>query len=138
MSKSTYFGLAVGYQAVAKKSMILDVLVGFRSWLLKPGVEAETGGIDVSGEKRFTDIVIGTRRNFRISDDWSLHLYGDVGVFRVGSHATSQIVGSVNYQASRDFFVSLGYRELSVDYRENGRRVDASLSGPVMGATWRF
>jgi len=129
---------AVGYQAVAKQRMILDVLVGFRSWLLKPGVEAEAGGIDKSSEKSFTDIVLATRRNFRISDDWSFLLYGDVGIFRVGSHATSQVVGTFSYRASRDFFLSMGYRELSVDYRKNGSRVDARLSGPIFGATWRF
>ena len=129
---------AGGYQAVAQQKMTLDVVGGFRSWLLKPGVEAETGGIDVSREKSFTDIVFGTRANFRISNDWAFVLYGDVGLFRVGSHATSQIVGTVSYRASRDFFLSLGYRELSVDYRENGSRVDAQLSGPILGATWRF
>ncbi|MDX1935199.1 MAG: hypothetical protein SFU56_21590 [Capsulimonadales bacterium] len=130
--------LAAGYQAVAHRKMTVDVLLGFRSWVLKPGVEAEAGGIDVSREKRFTDIVIGTRRNFHISDDWSFLLYGDVGIFRAGSHATNQIVGTVSYRARRDFFLSLGYRQLKVDYRQDGTRVDARLSGPLIGATWRF
>jgi len=130
--------LAVGYQAVVKKQNILDVLVGFRSWLLEPAVEAANGGIDASREKSFTDIVFATRRNVRISDDWSLLLYADFGVFRVGSNATRQFVGAVSYRADRDFFLSLGYRELSVDYRQNGARVDARLSGPIVGATWRF
>ncbi len=130
--------MAVGYRAVAKKKTILDTFVGFRSWLLKPAVESASGGFEASREKSFTDMVVAMRRSIRISDDWSILLYADAGVFRIGSHETRQFVGTISYQASRDFFLSLGYRELSVDYRQNGARVDAELSGPILGATWRF
>ncbi|GHC10658.1 hypothetical protein [Thermomonas carbonis] len=31
-----------------------------------------------------------------------------------------------------------GLRHWSVDYRDRGTRVDATLAGPLIGASWRF
>jgi hypothetical protein len=69
---------------------------------------------------------------------WSMLLYGDVGGFGVGSEHTSQFVGTVNYQMRDNFYVSGGYRVLNVDYRSGGTRIDATMRGPLVGATWRF
>lgn len=44
----------------------------------------------------------------------------------------------MNYQVKENIFVSVGYRHLSVDYRDEGKRLDFSQSGPVVGATFRF
>ena len=31
-----------------------------------------------------------------------------------------------------------GYRQLNVDYRDGGTRLDVTMAGPILGATWRF
>lgn len=56
----------------------------------------------------------------------------------MGSEFTWQLLAVVNYQLRDNIYVSAGYRQLSVDYRSNGRRLDFGMGGPVLGATFRF
>lgn len=56
----------------------------------------------------------------------------------MGSEFTWQLQAVVNYQLRDNIYVSAGYRQLSVGYRSNGRRLDFGMGGPVLGATFRF
>ena len=56
----------------------------------------------------------------------------------VGAEFTWQLLAVVNYQLRDNIYVSAGYRQLSVDYRSNGRSLDFGMGGPVLGATFRF
>ncbi|WP_262983254.1 hypothetical protein [Paracoccus mutanolyticus] len=44
----------------------------------------------------------------------------------------------MNYQVTDQLYVSAGYRQLNVDYRDGGTRLDVTMAGPILGATWRF
>ncbi|MCW5935684.1 MAG: hypothetical protein KIT11_00050 [Fimbriimonadaceae bacterium] len=136
--RQTSLTLLGGARVASQEKVTFDVLGGFRTWWIKANVEVPAGGVQLSPQRSFTDFVLAARANFRLSDDWTILLYGDLGLFDLGSDETSQFVGTVNYRVSRDFFVSAGYRELAVDYRSGGTRVDARLSGLLFGATWRF
>lgn len=65
-------------------------------------------------------------------------MYGNVGGFGAGSRFSGEVAGAVNARVSRKVWISAGYRHLRVDYRQNGIRVDSTLSGPLVGVTLTF
>ncbi len=130
--------LAAGYRAVSNADINLDLLAGLRAWSVKASVDVAGGLVQTSPEKRFVDPVLGLRAHIPIAARWSALAYGDVGGFGVGSRATHQVAATVNYQWSEQAFVSLGYRVLTLDYRRGGTRIDVTMAGPLLGATWRF
>lgn len=136
--RQTSLTLAGGYRVTDQEDAKVDSLFGFRSWKLKSSIESPVLGVQLSPEKSFTDAIIGARALFPLSDQWSILLYGDVGIFRLGSRSTAQIVGTANYTLNKDVVLSFGYRQLNVDYRSGGTVVDATLSGLLIGATWKF
>ena len=136
--EQTSLTLAAGYRVVAKDGVAVDLLAGARHWRIKGAADVPLAGLSASPTLSFTDPIIALRANIRLAPQWSTILYGDIGGFGTGSERTSQIVATVNYQLRDDIFVSAGYRVLSVDYRSGGTRIDARMSGPIFGATWRF
>lgn len=95
-------------------------------------------GVDRSPELSFVDPIVAARANIGLAPRWSVIAYGDFGGFGAGSKRTSQLLGTINYQASDSLYLSAGYRHLHVDHRSGGTRVDVVMSGPLLGATWRF
>ena len=56
----------------------------------------------------------------------------------MGARRTWQALGTLNYVLTDHLSASAGYKALAVDYNEDGHVFDATLSGPVLGLTWRF
>lgn len=127
-----------GYRVAQTPGATFDILGGARHWRVKGEVDVPLAVLSASRSVSFTDPIIAARANFQIAPGWSALLYADVGGFGVGSRSTAQLLGTVNYQLRENAFVSLGYRHLHVDYRDGGTRFDMRMSGPIIGATWRF
>ncbi|PKP84312.1 MAG: hypothetical protein CVT80_08895 [Alphaproteobacteria bacterium HGW-Alphaproteobacteria-2] len=136
--RQTSLTLLAGYRAVSEGPFTLDVLAGARVWDVRARVNAPVVPIRVARERSFADPVVAARVNLRLAPGWSLLAYGDVGGAGIGSRFTSQLAATVNYEFSERFFLSAGYRQLHVDYREDGMRVDLRMKGPLVGATLRF
>lgn len=130
--------LAGGYRALQASDLSLDLLAGMRFWRLCGGVEVPQAGVRRSPSLDFNDPIVALRVNARAGPGWSTLIYADAGGFGAGSERTWQIVGTVNHQLADGFYLSAGYRHLTVDYRDGGSRVDAVLAGPLLGATLRF
>lgn len=62
----------------------------------------------------------------------------DVGGFGVASDYTWKLSGTLGYQFSDWFSARAGYRHLKVDYEDGGFVWDVELSGPIVGASFRF
>lgn len=128
-----------GYRAVDLSEMHMDVLAGARLWQIEGTADVFGGAITRSGDKSFADPVVAVRVNYTLSPRWSALFYADYGGFDVGgSHDTSQIVATANYQVTDQLYLSGGYRQLNVDYRDGGTRIDMTMAGPIIGATLRF
>ncbi|WP_136684148.1 porin family protein [Falsirhodobacter xinxiangensis] len=124
-----------GWRVVTNDELTLDALAGARAWSIDGSV---TSVLRASVSKDFVDPIVALRANFALAPQWSAILYADVGGFGVGSENTSQILATVNYQASERLWLSVGYRQLAVDYRSGGTDLDVIVAGPLLGATWRF
>lgn len=84
----------------------------------------------------WVDPVIGARAFYRFTD--KLSLQADLGGFDVGSKLTWQAMGTLNYIVTHTLSASAGYKVLEVDYDSDGHVFNTTLSGPVLGMTYRF
>ena len=130
--------LAAGYRAWAGENYHVDLLGGVRSWKIEGSVGLLNGLLQASQRESIFDPILALRANLSLGPRWSAIAYADVGGFGVGSHATSQLLLTANYQVNDQLYLSAGYRRLALDYRRGGTRLDVVMAGPVLGATWRF
>ncbi|MCV2446964.1 hypothetical protein [Paracoccus sp. DMF] len=129
--------LLAGWRVVSNDRMTLDALAGARAWRVESRIKIAGGAIQASPGKDFIDPILALRANVALAPQWSAILYADVGG-GAGSEHTSQFLATVNYQVTDQLYVSAGYRQLNVDYRDGGTRLDVTMAGPILGATWRF
>ncbi|WP_269792273.1 hypothetical protein [Stenotrophomonas sp. Iso1] len=129
--------VTAGYAWMTTERTGIDLMAGLRYWDISAAVNVP-GVVSARSESSFVDPIAAARWRQAIAPRWSSVAYVDVGGFGVGSDATWQVLALANYQANDTLFLSMGYRHLSVDYRDSGKRLDVSLSGPMLGVTYRF
>ncbi|MBJ2153312.1 hypothetical protein [Paracoccus sp. IB05] len=130
--------LLAGWRAVQNEAFTLDLLAGARAWSIKSSITVAGGMMQASPGKDFVDPVLAARANIALAPQWSALVYADFGGFGVGSESTSQVLVTVNYEVNDTLWLSVGYRQLNVDYRSGGTEFDMRMGGPLFGATWRF
>jgi hypothetical protein len=130
----------VTWQLVEYGTGRLDVVGGARFYNTESNVTL-TGG---AGPAAFTisddwvDPVLGMRYRTDFNERWYGSLFADVGGFGTGSEFTWQGVVLVGYRFSDSFSIEGGYRVLQSDRIEANGEIDIDMSGPVIGARWRF
>lgn len=135
--RQTSLSLLGGYTWWQTPQAGVDVMAGLRWWRIQAQVQVPPL-LQAASRTTFADPVLALRWRQNWAPRWSTVVYGDVGGFGVGSHATWQALATLNYQLTPQATLSVGYRHLSVDYREQGKSLDFSMAGPMLGATWRF
>jgi len=135
--------LAAGYAIVQSPQTHVDVVGGARYLLLRQSLDyhlsSAAGGLARDGSvERAQDLwdgYVGLRGNTALADRWSLRYYVDVGAG--SSKLTWQAMGGVAYRYSWGE-VLLAYRHLSYDFDKDRVASDLAMSGPLIGAIWRF
>lgn len=130
--------LAAGQRFDAGGGTTVDALGGLRAFSLDGRVEVPAAGVRVAPGTDFVDPIVALRVNAPLAERWSLLGYVDVGGFGIGSDLTWQLAVTANYRASDRLFLSVGWRQLSVDYSDDGTVFDATMGGPLIGATLTF
>lgn len=134
----TSLTFAAGQRFAAGSGTTVDVMGGVRGWSVDGLVSVPLAGVSLAPKKTFVDPIVAFRVNTPIADRWSVLTYADVGGFGVGSDLTWQASVTANYQATDNLFLSFGYRHLYLDYQDGGTVFEGAMSGPLIGATWRF
>jgi len=119
----------------------LDLGVGFRPWSVSTRLTLNEGLLAARTLKpsaNWVDPVLALRYTRNLGGGWGASFYGDVGGFGAGSEVTWQLLGTINYQVTDSIALRAGYRHLQVDHRRRGTDIDIGLSGPVLGASFRF
>lgn len=129
--------VTAGYAWMATEATGVDLMAGLRYWDINAAVNVP-GVASARSSSSFVDPIAAVRWRQAISPRWSGVAYVDVGGFGVGSDSTWQVLALANYQARENLYLSVGYRHLSVDYRDRGRRLDVDLAGPMLGLTYLF
>ncbi|HXY54610.1 MAG TPA: hypothetical protein VEM40_08070 [Nitrospirota bacterium] len=153
-TSSTFRGiawtLAAGYTVETGKAVMLDVIGGMRyfeisatsDWQLATSVTGP-GGVQifpraggVSESKNLLDGIVGVRGRVLLGNGkWSIPYYIDVGTG--SSNLTWQWLLGVAYSFNWGG-VTLAYRDLFYDQKDDKFLQDLRFSGPTLGVTFRF
>ncbi|MBV5262439.1 hypothetical protein J3S89_00115 [Pinisolibacter sp. B13] len=134
-----------GYRLIDTPQFTFDALGGIRFWHISNDVTVTAshpaiGNRSASHGESFSwaDPVVGLRAFLPVTEKLSLQAQADIGGFGAGSDFTWSAFTTVNYIVTDRLSVSAGYKALDVDYDRGGHVYDTRLSGPILGATWRF
>ena len=127
-----------GYDLLGGGDAHLELFGGVRYYDLEVGLDLLAGtaeGRSLSGESQWTDGVVGVRWTAPFAEHWSAYVLGDVG--GGGSNLSWQAIAVASYQFSWGA-VLFGWRHLDIDYDDGPFTLDAALSGPLLGLSFRF
>lgn len=136
--QSWVVGGAVGYDVLQSKYGLLSVLGGARYLALDVETKLDyfgTTALAKSGSDHLWDAVIGMRGFIRVTDNWYLPYYADIG--GGDSDLTYQLFAGVGYRYSWGD-IRFGYKYLHYDLGDDKLMHDLSLSGPALGIAFRF
>ncbi len=90
-------------------------------------------------DDNWVDPLLAARIKANFNEKWYGALFLDAGGFGVGSDSTYQIIATVGYRINDRWSVQGGYRYLDIDKDEDELSdLNISLSGPILGAVYRF
>lgn len=117
----------------------LELLAGIRYYDIRLDVEV-TGAITASpkGDKNWIDPLVGGVFSVPITGRWSFKTRGDIGGFGAGSDLSWQLWGLFDYRFGKRNSLAFGWRHLAWDYSEGRFGMDTYMTGPVVGARFRF
>jgi hypothetical protein len=136
--KGNILQAAAGYRVAGDATSGVDLFGGLRYYNIDARLDLLPGALaarSASGSENWADAIVGARWRGKLSDRWSVSLYGDVGAG--GSNGTWQALASIGYHFQWGAIVG-GWRHLYVDYDKDSLKIDAALSGPFLGASFRF
>jgi hypothetical protein len=128
----------IGWRLYGSDSTRLDAYGGVRYYDLEIAAGLTAGLLEAvkrSGKDSWVDGLVGLRLEQAITERWRLTLMGDVGAG--GSAHAQQAIVTCGYQMSWGA-IGGGWRLLRLDHTTDEFRLDATLSGPLLGATFRF
>ncbi len=131
----------VGYRILQNpdKGNYVDVLGGIRYYHLQTDLTFGAGILaarSASRSKGWVDVVGGARTRLYMSKRWFFVGKADLG--GGGSKFTGQLLGAVGFQISNHVALLGGYRYLKINYDKDNFLFDMGLSGPILGAGFRF
>jgi hypothetical protein len=115
----------------------LDALAGLRYCSFATDIELEPGP-DVDDSTDWIDPIVGIRTLFQVTPSLTFSVNANVGGFGIGSEFAWQLIAGVDYALNRCFSLNAGWAILSFDYEDGSKEFDLTLSGPFLGATFRF
>jgi hypothetical protein len=139
----TTFG--AGYNVVDNDRATLDLIGGARYFwidvdvklnLSRDGEFLQTSRqVKVSESDHVWDGIVGVRGMINLDKNWYMPYYADVGTG--GSQSTWQAMAGVGYQFKWGDVV-LAYRYLDYNFDSDFALDDMNISGPLLGARFRF
>lgn len=145
--KSWITTFAAGYNVVDNEKVAMDLVGGARYlWLdaevkLDLGVKGSGGRLNTSRKPKDSDSdhvwdgIVGVKGKINLSSNWYLPYYADIGTG--GSKSTWQALAGVGYNFKWGD-VLLAYRYLDYDFDSDFMLDDMKISGPALGARFRF
>ena len=137
---SSHDGTLAGFwRAYESDRYTADLLVGARYSELESSATITLGNRTATGSAKIDgwDPIVGARGTMRTGPHGSLSAYGDFGG---GGFADSvwQAIGAYNWRFTDHIAGSVGWRFYGVNLSRGDNKYDVTLSGPVIGARFRF
>lgn len=132
---------ACGYNFVDNGYLSLDALLGGRIWSIETQLALDAELLPrkfLSSKKKWMDPMVGLRWDIELHSGFSFQGRGIIGGFDVSSKLFWDIYGGVAYICQEHFQVLLGYRYLSVDFKDTDFLFDVRQYGPILGFIFSF
>ena len=113
----------------------LDVVAGARYFKMEPYMEISPLPQPISDSGSVTDGIIGLRGEYDINEKWYMPFQFDVG--GGDSDVTWQAFAAVGYRYE-NFDLIAGYRHMEWELDTGAPLKDLSMSGPIIGAMFKF
>jgi hypothetical protein len=91
-----------------------------------------------SGDKSYTDFMIGGRYTHPLGERWLLNLRGDVGGGDTESNWNALAVIGWRFGGELDNAVLLGWRHMELEVENEGVQTDLTMDGPIAGVQFGF
>ena len=130
------------YNIMENNGSRLDLLAGVRYLDMDMNLKLSTSEPrpnfprEVSDSPGVTDAIIGAKGNLALGKRWFLPYYVDIGTGQ--SDFTWQAMGGVAFRAASWVDLALTYRYLDWQLEKDAVVADFNLSGPLLGAIFRF
>jgi len=115
----------------------LDFIGGVRYIFLDTQLVVTPGPTSES-DHNWLDPLIGARYQNSLAENWHYQLRGDVGGFGVSSELVLNLLASVGYKFNNTLGLDLGYRYVSIDFKDDDFLYDVSMQGIVVGLGIHF
>jgi hypothetical protein len=122
-----------------------DWLAGARYYGLDTEIDLSVGGVptgSLDSNHSWVDPIVGVRYHDDFGEHWTIHTRADVGGFGVGSDFAWNASALLGYRFNSCCAAHLGYRALSVDFKEGSGSdrlaYDLSMYGPILGVSFSF
>lgn len=125
----------VAYRVMESDNLDLDVVAGARYFKMEPYMEISPLPQSISDSGSVTDGIIGLRGEYDINKKWYMPFQLDVG--GGDSDSTWQAFAAVGYRYE-NFDLIAGYRHIEWELDAGAPLKDISMSGPVIGAMFKF
>ena len=115
----------------------LDFIGGVRYIFLDTQLVLSPGPT-LESDHNFIDPLVGARYQNSLAENWYYQLRGDVGGFGVSSELVLNLLATIGYKFNNTFGLDLGYRYVSIDFKEDDFLYDVSMNGIVIGLGIHF
>ncbi len=140
-SKTLLVNALAGYEFVSAPRGNADIMIGGRIWNVDTTIAASPviGPTLTGGSSEFwIDPILAIRGEYEFADRWRLKGYADIGGFGISSDFTWMLYGGIEWDATENVSLELGYRHLDVDYQDGAFVWDVSMSGPMISGYYKF
>ena len=143
-SKNTVLSAAYVYELQKQDKTSVDFFAGLRYWDIETKLKFEGGlgflaGRQIKDSEDWIDPFLGIKGRASLGDsNFYVSGWAGLGGFGVGSDSFYDIAANIGYQWNNAIGTTLGYREFSVDYEDDGFVYDVSQPGWALGLTWAF
>ena len=115
----------------------LDFIGGVRYIFINTQLELTPGPTSES-DHNWLDPLLGARYQNSLAENWHYQLRGDVGGFGVSSELVLNLLATIGYKFNNTLGLDLGYRYVSIDFKDGDFLYDVSMQGIVVGLGIHF
>lgn len=129
----------VGYTLAKPEPISFEPLVGVQVYSVDVDLSFRGGpSPSVSDTKTFVDPMVGFQSRLMLGSDFYVDALAMIGGFGVSSKLTYQLFGGLGWQANEWLAARAGYRHFFLE-QSGGKLIrNVTMSGPIVGATFRF
>ncbi|MCP4766513.1 MAG: hypothetical protein GY875_09590 [Gammaproteobacteria bacterium] len=93
--------------------------------------------MELNTQKDWTNLLVGVRQAFPLSDKWSLAVKGDIATDFDDEQSYALTLGA-NYYMTKLLDLKFGYRYMQVEYEDSDIKLEETIDGAFVGLTFKW